>query len=115
MAILIFTRNICQHILYTTLIILYGGNTYKIQDYLTQNRNFTEITEQTLYNIRVSIVIPFILNLFILFSYLGCYYNFKNKNNTQHPVTICSNIGEIGEINGIMKINTKKNLKEVIF
>ena len=116
--ILISTRNVVQHLLYTILIILYGGNTYGIEDYLIQNTNFTEITEQTLYNIRISITIPFILNLFILFGYIGCYHNYKNrynhtlnKNNASQVVTICENIEEIGGSYGNMENIQKKELK----
>ena len=113
--LLISTRNIVNHFLYTILIVFYGGNTFNIEDYITTNQEFTKITMYTLDKVRMYIVVPFILNLFIIFGYIGCYHHYKNRilqnqnhqnhqnttNTLTYAVPICENTGKRDEMKNI--------------
>tara|TARA_B100000963_G_C22309772_1_gene529520 strand:+ start:206 stop:601 length:396 start_codon:yes stop_codon:yes gene_type:complete len=108
--ILISTKNMFQSLIYICLIILYGGNTFnienKINNYIKVNNTYivgdrTNITDETLYNMKLCIMLSFTFNTILLFVYLGSYLKYKKihlKKNIQ------SNINN----------NSKNELKEPI-
>ena len=77
-SILFGTKNIFQSILYIFILIVYGGNTFNLENQLNYNfqNNITNyITETTIYNMRIYIIVPFIVNIISIFSYSLCFYD----------------------------------------